>query len=343
MQELDPRKQSILQAVVLEYVEGAEPVGSELLVHKYQLGVKSATVRNELAEMSDLGYLEQPHTSAGRIPSDRGYRYYVDRLLLERSVDTQAKQMMRSVTQEGDALQSLLSDTARVLSRYSQLLTVAATIRNEGITVRSALVSALGPTQALVVLVLGNGHVENRVVEVPAGLTLHDIGTANEALAKSVTGSNLRGLSKLKPTTNPTSPLERFQSTISGVLRAMARDLTRGRLVVEGEEYIFAKPEFQRDVSAISGLFENFLAGSEIYDALAPSGENSANVVTIGKENRNQRLHQFSMVKNTFYVGDREAGVIAIIGPTRMQYDRSIPLVNYTARALSESLTRFFG
>jgi heat-inducible transcriptional repressor len=85
MSELDKRKQSILQAVIIEYVTGKEPVGSEMLVQKYDLGVKSATVRNELAEMSELGYLEQPHTSAGRIPSDLGYRFYVDRLLCKRT------------------------------------------------------------------------------------------------------------------------------------------------------------------------------------------------------------------------------------------------------------------
>jgi heat-inducible transcriptional repressor len=344
MSELDPRKQSILQALVLEYVDAAEPVGSELLVHKYHLGVKSATVRNELAEMSELGYLEQPHTSAGRIPSDRGYRYYVDRLLLERDVDPQVKQRVRTVTQEGDALQALLTDTARVLSRFSQLLTVAATTQNAGITVRSALVSALGPTQALFVLVLSNGHVVNRVIEVPAGLTLQDIGAANEALAKGLPGLNLGNLSRAKAPGAPgNGPLDRLQSTVWTCLRSMARELTRGRLVVEGEEYIFAKPEFQRDVSAISELFENLLGGSGIFEALAPSGESGAQVVTIGKENRNSHLHAFSMVRKSFFVGDTEAGVIALIGPTRMQYDRSIPLVNYTANALSQSLTRFFG
>ncbi|HZH97405.1 MAG TPA: hypothetical protein VEX38_00420, partial [Fimbriimonadaceae bacterium] len=92
MAELDPRKQSILRAVVFEYVDAAEPVGSELLTQKYDLGVKSATIRNELADLSDLGYLEQPHTSAGRIPSDQGYRYYVDRLIIERAPDTNVKQ-----------------------------------------------------------------------------------------------------------------------------------------------------------------------------------------------------------------------------------------------------------
>ncbi len=344
MKDLDARKQSILEAVVLEYVEGAEPVGSELLVSKYELGVKSATVRNELAEMSELGYLEQPHTSAGRIPSDLGYRYYVDRLLLERDVEAQTKQNVRSVAAEGDALQSMLSETARVLSRFTQLLSVAAIARNEGTVVRSALVSALGPIQALLVLVLSNGHVVNRVIEVPVGLTLQDIGKANEGLAGALAGTSLGALAKTKPPASGSNlPYDKLQATLWTSLRSMARELTRGRLVVEGEEFIFTKPEFQRDVGAISDLFQNLLGGSEIYDALSPTGEFGAQVVKIGKENRSHHLHQFSLVRSSFFVGDREAGVIALIGPTRMQYDRSIPLVNFTARALSESLTKFFG
>src|SRR6185312_3363134 len=101
MSQLDARKQTILQAIIIEYVTGAEPVGSEALVQKYQLGVKSATVRNEMAEMSDLGYLEQPYTSAGRIPSDIGYRYYVDHLIVARDLDEQAKSKVRGVASEG--------------------------------------------------------------------------------------------------------------------------------------------------------------------------------------------------------------------------------------------------
>src|SRR5436853_5532093 len=102
-----------------------EPVGSELLVQKYAFGVKAATIRNELAEMSDLGFLEQPHTSAGRVPSDLGYRYYVDRLIVPREPGQNAKQQVQGVAGEGDALQATLQDTARVLSGLTHLLTVA--------------------------------------------------------------------------------------------------------------------------------------------------------------------------------------------------------------------------
>jgi heat-inducible transcriptional repressor len=134
MHELDPRKQTILRAIVFEYVSGAEPVASEQLVHKYQLGVKSATVRNEMAEMSELGYLEQPHTSAGRIPSDQGYRYFVDRLIVQREPELAAKKRLKDAAEEGDALQELLRDTTRVLSRLTHQLSAATVVRDSALT-----------------------------------------------------------------------------------------------------------------------------------------------------------------------------------------------------------------
>src|SRR5580704_10262473 len=102
MADLDPRKETILRAIIVEYVTTAEPIGSEALVQKYELGVRSATVRNEMAEMSELGYLEQPHTSAGRIPSDLGYRYYVDRLITDRTVRDADKSVVKQATSDGD-------------------------------------------------------------------------------------------------------------------------------------------------------------------------------------------------------------------------------------------------
>src|SRR5271154_726954 len=116
MPELDPRKQTILQAIVIEYVAGAEPVASEQIVQKYELGVKSATVRNEMAELSELGLLEQPHTSAGRIPSDLGYRYYVDRLIVTHDPSQSERATMKDATSDGDVLLAMLRDTVRALS-----------------------------------------------------------------------------------------------------------------------------------------------------------------------------------------------------------------------------------
>ncbi len=342
MPDLDARKQSILHAVIVEYITGAEPVGSEMLVQKYSFGVKSATIRNELAEMSDLGFLEQPHTSAGRIPSDLGYRYYVDRLIVPKQPDVDAKQRVKGVADQGDALQATLRDTARVLSRLTHLLTIAATVRNQDIGVRNAMVSALGPKQALVVLVLSNGHIENRMLDCPTGLTLEDVGYANEVLSTQIAGKKLRSLTKSKAPTGGSQATEKLISSCWNAIRGIAKDLTRGILVTAGEEFMLAQPEFQRDTTMLKALLET-LSDSDLLQDAIHTPHNTVESVTIGRENKMESMRQVSVVRNSFFIGDTEAGIIALVGPTRMRYERSIPLVHYTARALSEALTKFLG
>lgn len=342
MADLDARKRTILQAVVIEYVAAAEPVGSELLATRYRLGVKSATIRNELAEMSELGFLEQPHTSSGRIPSDMGYRFYVDRLITAQEADDTTKLAVKEASEQGDALQSLLRDTSRVLSRVTQLLAVATTVRDSGVTVLNAIVSALGPSKALLVVILSNGHVKNRMIECPPGLTLEDIGGANEFLAANAVAKSLKVLKRAKQPAAAANPtIEKLRSILWSSVRSIARERTRGIVVTEGEQFMFAQPEFQRDLGSLNDLLQTLLDSEVLYEAVSP-GE-AGKIVTIGRENRNEAMHTLSVVRNSFYVGENEAGVIALVGPTRMSYDTSIPLVNYTARALSDSLTRFFG
>ncbi len=342
MADLDPRKQAILKSVVFEYVSTAEPIGSELLTQKYELGVKAATVRNELADLAELGYLEQPHTSAGRIPSDTGYRYYVDRLIVTREPESLTRQKVKGASEEGEALYSMLRETTRALSRLTHLLTVATIIRDANVAIRSIILSAIGPHQALLVMVLTNGQVENRMIEAPPGLTLQDLGRANELISQSTAGKSLRWLSKNKaPGASGSPALEKLINTVWGTLRSVSKELTRSSITTEGEEFLFAQPEFQRDASALTEILEALKEGDVLLDVLSGAGEPGS--VTIGRENRQERLRQFSVVRQSFYVGESEAGAIALIGPTRMQYETSIPLVNFAAQALSDALTRFFG
>ncbi len=341
MADLDARKQSILQAIVIEYVDTAEPIGSEALVQKYQLGVKSATVRNEMAELSDLGYLAQPHTSAGRIPSDLGYRYYVDRLIVQQDVDEQVKQRVLDSPSQGDALQVMLRDTVKALSRVTHLLGVATTIKATNLTAKTAIVSALGPNQALFVLVLSNGHVENQMIECPADLTLADVGRANELLGSMVTGNNLGMIGRLKAAKGGNPATDILMGTLCTTVANMAKTLSRGTLISEGEEFMFAQPEFRRDLGALTDLLHDLTSSDILYQAVHPGDD--AQVVTIGRENRHDSMHQLSIVRQSFSVGENEAGVVALIGPTRMHYQSSIPLVNFTAQALTQSLSRFFG
>ena len=341
MDELAPRQRSILRAVIVEYVSSAEPVGSELLTHKSAFGAKSATIRNELAAMADGGYLAQPHTSAGRVPSDMGYRYFVDRLMAPVEPGTEERSKMRGAAREGDMLQLMLQDTTRMLSRMTHLLTASTVVRNAELEVRTVLLSAISPSQALLVLVLANGHVENRMVECPPGLTLQDIGAINESLGRAFVGKNLRQIGKAKAPMEGMSVSERLLNQIYSTVRAVSRDLTKGVMAIEGEEFLLSQPEFKRDVTSTAELLESFRDTDLLRDALDPA--ESGATVTIGQENRREALQSLSIVRQTFYVGEREAGSIAVIGPTRMHYEASIPLVNFSAKALSDALTKFFG
>ena len=340
MEELDARKETILRAVVIEYVTTAEPVGSETLASKYPFGVRSATVRSVLSELAERGLLEQPHTSAGRIPSDQGYRYYVDRLGEPAALAEEAQAAVHGATAPGEALAETLRETLRAVSRLTRQLAVAATVRASEVKVRAAVVSALGPNQALLVLALGDGHVENRMIACPAHLTLEEVGQANAALVPAVVGKDLASLARLQlGSANPGGTAgDQMLAVASGELRKMARALTRGRVFAEGEPYVFAQPEFRAAPDDLARVIEEITEGDLFYESLQRDG-----TVTIGRENDRTELHRFSVVRRAFFVGGSEAGVLAVIGPTRMNYDASAALLDFTAGALTKSLTRYFG
>lgn len=338
--ELDPRKQTILRAVIFEYVREAEPVGSEALAQRYSLGVKSATIRNELADLADLGFLEQPHTSAGRVPSDRGYRYFVDRLIETEDPAPEAKRQLHGATNEGDAAQDLLADTTRVLSRMTQLFAAATLVRNANLSIKSAIVTALGPKQALLVVVFSNGAIENRMLEIQGELTLDDLGQANEAIAKLVVGHAIRTAARSKPSPGGNPRIDRLLGVVWSGLKSIAKEVSRVQITTNGEAFLLAQPEFQRDVGALTDLLEA-IKGTDLLSDAQQNPTAIAQTVSIGREHRSEKLHQMSMVRQSFFVGENEAGMIAVIGPTRMAYEKSIPLVDFTAKALSEALSRF--
>ena len=240
MSDLSSRKEQILRAVIVEYVSSAEPVASEMIAKKYELGVRSATVRNELAEMAELGYIIQPHTSSGRIPSDQGYRYFVDRLLKVTPLDRERRRKVDGATEDDETLGDLLSESTRALSRLTHLLSAATTVRNGSVVVRAAVVTSIGPGSALLVLALSNGHVENRVVECPKDMTLDDLGRANQFLGSTVTGKTLRSLTRFRWDSPDHSRPNDLLAKAASTIRAVAKDLTRGKVIMEGQEYIFA-------------------------------------------------------------------------------------------------------
>lgn len=327
----------ILRAVVFEYVHGAEPVGSEMIVRKYEFGVKSATIRNELAEMSEMGYLEQPHTSAGRIPSDQGYRYYVDHVSPKDPPPEETQDALNRNLVSGEVLQSILSGTARQLSRWTQLMSIAATLGTPNLRAKSALVTGLGTDRALLVLVLSNGHVANRMLTCPVGLTLEDIGRTNEALSKLTTDAPLTKLRTLKAPNGP-SASEKLQGAAISAIRGIIDELSQGKVFIEGTEFLFGQPEFHRNPEPFGMLISALEEGTWAHDHLLAGKEHGS--LTIGHEHADERLHTFSVIRRPIFVGSEEVAILALLGPTRMNYDASLPLMDYAAQAVSDTLTK---
>ncbi len=342
MKDLTSRKEQILRAVVVEYVAYAEPVPSELIAQKYELGVKSATVRNEMAEITDLGLLEQPHTSAGRIPSDTGYRYYVDRLILHQPVGEATQQSVLDVTGEEQTLKELLTHTTRSISRLTQLLAAAEIIRDAGVLVRHTVITALGPDKALLVMILQNGLAENRFLELPSGASLDHIGQANEMLSQHAAGKTLGNLTKFRPAPTGNPITDQLLKRSAAAIKAMTKDLTKEHIITDGEEFILSQPEFQGNPEAMQAVLASLSDDDRLREALS-GPPNASPAVKIGRENPNASLFPLAIIRQTFYVGDNEAGTLALIGPTRMDYDTTVPLLNFTARAISKTLTKLLG
>lgn len=341
MADLSPRKQLILRAVVIEHVTTAEPVSSDVITQKYPLGVRSATVRNEMAEITDLGLLEQPHTSSGRVPSDVGYRFFVDSLVVGPVIEDD-QQRLSAVTGEDEALKQIVTETTKVLSRLTRNLSAALTVRDGGVLVRHVALSAMGPEKGLVVVVLQNGHVDNRVVDLPKAMTLDDLGAVNEALTALISG---RKLSQVARSRAPVlgGPLEKPLRAAHHAVQTVAKELLRGHLVTEGEEYIFRQPEFIRHPEALESLVEQMEAETPLIEAIGRTIVGDGADVKIGRENELPSMQALSVVRQRFYVGEDEAGTLAIIGPRRMDYERNLAMLGFTAHAISQTLTKMLG
>jgi heat-inducible transcriptional repressor len=339
MDELTERKQRILRAVVLEYVESAEPVGSSLLVERYHFGVGPATIRHELSEMSDRGYLDQPHTSAGRVPSDIGYRYFVNRLA-EPALDPRTARQIKVLSKADADLAGLLVETCKVLSRLTHYVSIAATFPDKEVEVLSVDFAGITRERLLMTVVFSNGLVENKIIDGRSDLTLRDLHVLSMEFAKAASGQGLRALSrKTAPMLEALSPQAReIAQTAWKTLRSVARQATSGKIISEGTHFLLEQPEFQQDVSALTRIVSALEDSTVVHEALDSASTGGS--VTIGREHSSESLHELSVVVGKFYVGEKEAGAIAVVGPKRMRYASAIPLVETAARTLTEALTR---
>lgn len=339
--ELGERRRGILAAVVNDYVRTAEPVGSEHLVQRYDFGVKPATIRNELAAMSEMGYLRQPHTSAGRVPSDRGYRYFVDQLMpcpsLEPSETRRAKQGYDRYESE---VEEIVQHTCRILSEITRYASVATPPRMDTVAVKHVGLSAIGHGKILVFTILSTGHLEHRVVDSGARSTPADLIALGNLISQRLRDVDLAGFAARASEEMPEElrKLSALYKKVTSAVKQALASATDDEVFVEGTGQILRHPEFA-DHGRMTGILGILEQRRSLYQILSSSLLGRNVTVIIGSENRLDEMQECSFVASSYSVGGRVCGSIGVVGPTRMDYRRAVAAVEYMASNLSGLLT----
>ena len=346
-ERLDKRHEQVLGAVIHAYVTLAKPVGSGTLVRRYELGVSSATVRNIMADLERVGYLNRWHVSSGRVPTDAGYRYYVDLLLdLETLTSRQKDRIDAEYRTEPVDLESILERTSRRLAFESRCAgVVKGPLAGRRWLVQIKLVR-LAPARLLVVLVDNLDAVRNYTVNLSSKLSSSRVEQMsdrfNALLDETVVGDFApRSIGwQLKRMRAELDPGSSQASEILGTLQTCGFD---GRIYVEGTRSVLEQPEF-RDPAMTMAILDVLTEGDKLSLLLQRFLDESRGVTfLIGSDVAMASVAGISVVAARYSIDERPVGTLAIIGPRRMHYSRAASLLNYTAESLSEALTDKFG
>ena len=322
-QGLNERKLTILHAIIKTYLETGEPVGSRTISKYTDLNLSSATIRNEMSDLEELGYIVQPHTSAGRIPSDKGYRLYVDMLMEEKEQELNEKQ--EQMLEKADKMEKLLKQAAKVLASNTNYATMVSTPMNSANKLKFIQLSMVDEEQIIAVIVLGGNVIKNRIINVDEPLSNENLLKLNMLLNTTLNGMsieeiNLGLIARLKEQAGIHSEV------IGNVLDAVADVIQVDedmQIYTSGATNIFKYPELSDNQSAqeIISAFEEKQQLTELVTQTLSKEENTGIQVYIGDETPVQNMKDCSVVTATYELGDGMKGTIGIIGPKRMDYE----------------------
>jgi heat-inducible transcriptional repressor len=327
---LDDRKTAILSAVVQEYIATAQPVGSSHIASASGIGVSSATVRNEMAVLEQEGFLIQPHTSAGRIPTDKGYRFFVDHLAAPRPLEDDVTQQIGDFFAAAHGrLEEMLYQTSDLLTRLTRNAAVVVGPKSEAATIRSAQLVRLSSTAATVVLVLGNGTVENEIVDLADEVTDDQLLAASNRLAASLVGVALSAVGVIPPSGDPV-----VDALCKAALRAARSGGNDDHVYVGGASTVaqaFDAVDVVRQV--LHTLEQQFVVVSLVRDIV-----NRGMSVAIGVEHGIEPLSACSVVVAPVLVDGQHVGSVGVLGPTRMNYPQALATVDVVSDRLGRRL-----
>ena len=339
--QMDERKRKILRAIVQDYIATAEPIGSRTIARKFDLGVSPATIRNEMADLEDLGLIEQPHTSSGRVPSDAGYRYFVDCLMDPQTVSDEQREIIeRESSRRIHEIQEVISHTSRLLSELTNLTSIVLGPQKGKSTFGKMHFLPYQPGQVILVIVKENGTVENHIIDIGENLTTEELQQVAGVFNQKMRGYSLDQVKRtlLHEIYDELSRQRRLIDNTLDMLREILDDKEQeDRIYLGGTLNMLNQPEF-RDLGKVKTLFKVFEENESLKKLLRPYQEGLN--VTIGGENTMKEFKGCSVISATYKVNGLTIGAVGVLGPTRMDYGKAIAIVDFMTRSLTEVLTR---
>lgn len=328
---LDERKASILRAVVEEYIDTAQPVGSGHVARAPGVTVSSATVRNDMAALEQEGFLHQPHTSAGRVPTDKGYRFFVDNLVEPQGLAAgQAEQVKAFFNRAHGELEQMLHDTSRLLANLTDCAAVVVGPPHDVALVRSVQLVDLNDRLVLVVAVLSNGVVEKHTIEFPDAVPASVLAAASAHLAASIVGLEAGAI--VRP---PTSGDAAVDVVVDAACAALSGGDEDDQVFVDGAVRMATAFEAVETVRSVLSILEQQLVVVTLVRDVLDRGLS----VAIGSETGIEPLNECALVVSPYEVAGESAGSIAVLGPTRMHYPQALAAVAVVSQRLSRRLT----
>ena len=339
--ELSERKKKVLRSVVDLYIRTAEPVGSKAITELPDMKYSSATIRNEMAELTAMGYLEQPHTSAGRIPSAAGYRLYVDELMMDyrlsidetRSINTANEEKMQRVD-------NMVEKVAKLVSQATNLPAITAAARSSSTSIQHFELVQAGPGNIILVLMLPGDQVVNKLIKLPVNLAEADLKLLSALLNATMTEVPLEGLTGelMEKVMRSAGNAASLVPVILDFVQETLKNQGATNVAVAGQSRLLGLPEY-RDVDKAQRVLETMDEDALANLPAVMRGANGTKVI-VGPENVADELKDSSVVMTKFDIGEGMQGVIGVVGPTRMDYAKVTARLSYFAESLSKMFTK---
>ena len=346
--DMNDRKKKILHSIISEYIKSAEPIGSRHVAKNLDIGLSSATIRNEMADLEEMGYLEQPHTSAGRIPSDKGYRLYVDSLMRADEMTVNDLSALGSVLElQMGQIDKIIKRAASILSELTQYTAILTTPEMKRGAIKTVELVPIDAGPALIILVTGEGVMKHKRVMLPPGTSIEFVHNFSALLREKLSGLTLEEISAAK-ISEIRRAMEAHFELLFPVLDFIADIIDDVRAETEvytsGATNMLSYPEYS-DVRQAKEFLDFLDDKNSVVKILQPDGKalDSGDItVRIGKENELDIMQKSSIITANYYVGDQVMGKVGIIGPTRMDYPKTIARLKKVSAVLNRLLYELY-